>query len=151
MQKVINKFTKGFTLIELLVVIAIIGILAGIVLASLGTARSKGNDAKIQEQLKNIQSAAEIYYSGTNNYGTTAACGTMIADVPSGMASLVAASTWPASVAPTFQCAVSNGVATAFLAYHVLSSSATLYWCVDSNGVSKQEAAAPAAGVTACP
>lgn len=50
-----NKTQKGFTLIELLVVIAIIGILATVVLASLGSARSRANDAKVQAQLKSIQ------------------------------------------------------------------------------------------------
>ncbi len=63
---------KGFTLIELLVVIAIIGILASVVLASLGGARQKGADAKIQAQLSNMRSQAMLY-SGTNG---TAALGT---------------------------------------------------------------------------
>src|SRR4051812_19502498 len=68
MRKVINR---GFTLIELLVVIAIIGILAGIVLASLSTARGGANDAKVKEQLSSARTQAEIVYGNSGNkYGT---------------------------------------------------------------------------------
>lgn len=57
---------KGFTLIELLVVVAIIGVLASVVLASLNTTRSKARDAKRITELKQIQTALELYY---NDYG----------------------------------------------------------------------------------
>src|ERR1035437_5643861 len=76
------KRNKGFTLIELLVVVAIIGILASVVLASLSTARNKGNDAKVKGQLSSIRAAAEIHYSTSNNYGASAQVGSFSNSVP---------------------------------------------------------------------
>jgi len=62
-----SNSSRGFTLIELLVVIAIIGILSSVVLASLNTARAKGNDAARHEDIHSIQTALELYYT-TNGF-----------------------------------------------------------------------------------
>lgn len=59
---------KGFTLIELLVVIAIIGLLSTLAVVALGSARQKANDAKRLSDIKQIQTALELYYTDNNLY-----------------------------------------------------------------------------------
>lgn len=53
---------RGFTLIELLVVIAIIALLSTVVLASLNSARTKANDAKVRSDMAQVRTALQFYY-----------------------------------------------------------------------------------------
>lgn len=61
------KVRKGFTLIELLVVIAIIGILSTLAVIALNTARQKSRDAKRVSDIKQVQTALELYFADSGN------------------------------------------------------------------------------------
>jgi len=67
------KNKKGFTLIELLVVIAIIGLLSTLAVVSLNNARQKSRDAKRVSDIKQVQTALELFFVDQNGYpGETA-------------------------------------------------------------------------------
>lgn len=147
-----KKQNKGFTLIELLVVIAIIGILASVVLVSLGSARQKGQDAKVQEQMANMRASAEIYASNKGSYGTfgAAACsaastGSVFGDPDSGGAALV---TSTVASSPGTYC-VAAGTTWAMAAK--LPSDSSTWWCVDSTGKSEKVTSTFPTATFSCP
>jgi len=59
---------KGFTLIELLVVISIIMILVAIGMTSYQNAQKSGRDGRRKADLKQVQSALEMYRADNNFY-----------------------------------------------------------------------------------
>lgn len=59
---------KGFTLIELLVVIAIMALLSTLAVVALSSARQKSRDAKRLADIKQVQTALELYFIDQNAY-----------------------------------------------------------------------------------
>ena len=66
---------RGFTLIELLVVIAIIGILAALVYANFAGARPKARDAQRKSDLRNLQTALDVYANDNGSYPDSVSIG----------------------------------------------------------------------------
>ena len=78
-SNVLKKNTqRGFTLIELLVVISIIGLLSSVVLASLSGARESARDARRQQDMRQFEIGAELYYQEHSHYPTEIMCDSSI-------------------------------------------------------------------------
>jgi prepilin-type N-terminal cleavage/methylation domain-containing protein len=74
-----KKNKQGFTLIELLVVIAIIGLLSTLSIVALNQARARSRDARRLADVKQIQTALEMYYNDQGAYPASTTPGSSIA------------------------------------------------------------------------
>jgi len=133
---------KGFTLIELLVVIAVIGMLASIVLVSLGPVRKKGRDARRMSDIRQINLAMEMCYpdsacGGLERYlatnagaNTVTAIGTYMPSVPKDPLTPTQDYTWTANASPyQYYCV-----------YVKLEDEDDTWFCASNKGVLKKTA-----------
>lgn len=73
LKKMLKRKSKGFTLVELLIVVIIIGILAGMMMLSTGSATAKAEATKIVSDMRNMKAAAVMVYADTTTWPTAIA------------------------------------------------------------------------------
>ena len=81
-MKTTHTYSKGFTLIELLVVISMISLLSSVIVATLGSARSKARAVVAAEVVNQYKIAFEQYITEHNAYPATSYPSTSCMGVP---------------------------------------------------------------------
>jgi len=123
--------SRGFTLIELLVVIAIIGILATIAVVALQNARAKARDARRVADVKQMQTALELYFNDKQHYPSASefTAGSIVSTSTQGTTTYMSVIPTPPSPA--------DGICSSTSAYTYLpttdGTSYTLAYCIGGN------------------
>jgi type II secretion system protein G len=134
-----HKSIIGFTLIELLIVIAIIGVLATLLMVNFVGVRQRARDAQRKSDLRQIQSALEIWRSDNGSYPASAEfspsgfgkCGTPL--IKNSTTYMVKIPCDPTNAAPYVYTYVSSGGVQTSAGY-------TLYSCLENVGDSQKDA-----------
>lgn len=126
-KRKIKKFTRStaaFTLLELLVVIAVIGILATVMMSSIGVSRARAEDVKTKAVLSSVRTTAQNDAILQGSFQTICSSGSDVHAVISTLASQKGLSSDEYScMATTDQFAVIFPL-----------KAETGYWCVDATG-----------------
>jgi len=154
--RTLSSKVSGFTLLELLVVVAIIAIVISVTLVSLNTSKNKGADAAVKSNLSTVRGQSELFYanndnkflpSGGSNFGIATcpiynASGTNMLSNNKTIADAIAEAVKRGTNGSScYNSSLNWAVAVG------LKSNATLSWCVDSGGNSKQVSSAPASAI----
>jgi len=127
----IRKKLLGFTLIELLVVISIIGILASFLFANFVGIRQRSRDGVRKSDLRQIQSALELYRADKGNYpDSLPVCGSPFTD----------GSSTPVVYMQKISCDPSGGgTSYTYIPSGTNNSSYTLIACLENSGDSQRD------------
>ena len=120
-----NNKKQAFTLIELLVVIAIIGILATLAVVSLQNARARARDSKRIADVKQMQTALELYFNDWNTYPSTVTAG---GSISSGTANVYMATVPTAPTPNDGTCSTASNTYT----YAPVGTSYSINFCLGS-------------------
>ncbi len=138
-----KNMKKGFTLIELLIVIAIIGILSSVVLSNLNNAKTKASDTSVKGDLSSVRSSASIEYenigSSYNNTGTDISgedCSTLSTPGTIFRNTNIQNALIQIKTLNNDQALYCNVTSNAYAIVAPLKVANT-FWCIDSNGVSR--------------
>lgn len=120
--------SRGFTLIELLIAIAIIGILSSFLLANFVGVRQRARDGVRKSDLRQIQSALELYRSDKGSYPSS---------IPSCGSSLQDASTPPVVYMKKIPCDPTGGAAYTYSS--ITTNSYSLIACLENGNDSQKD------------
>ena len=112
---------SGFTLIELLIVIVVLGILAAIVVFSLGTITGKSALAACEADAQQLNTGLAAFYAGTQTYPAQLAPGTT-ANTGDGFQIM-----YPVGMAPSYLQTLPDNKSHYFFAYSAANTPGAIY------------------------